>query len=311
MDFRQIEVFIYVYRLRNFSRAGEALFLSQPTISNYISCLEDELGAKLFDRSSRQIIPTESAKIFYSYAVKMLDIREAAIFSINKNKKIEGRLGIATSTIPSQYLLPGPMKTFQKKYPDVSFLIHKSDTQEVTKGLLEMKYQIGIVGARLDENNLVYQKLTQDKLVLIAQNVEADIKKEQIISLESLLNKKFIVREPGSGTRLTFETALSEKGIKPDNLQKVAEMNNMESIKQAVREGLGVSVVSSLSVEDYLNFGWVKAYAVEGLKMDRDFYLVTHKNRTLSPCAAAFQKHILEFYKHVHTDEGSSPKLSP
>lgn len=302
MDFRQIEIFVSVYRLRNFSRAGEELFLSQPTISNQISCLEDELGVKLFDRTSRQIIPTESARIFYSYALKMLEIREGAAFALNKSKEIGGRLEIAASTIPSQYLLPGPMKSFQEKYPNVSFLIDKGDTQEVTKGLLEMKYEIGIVGARLDGNNLVYQKLTQDKLVLISQNSEEDIINDQGISLESLLDKKFIVREPGSGTRMTFEMALEEKGVNPDDLQKVAEMNNMESIKQAVREGLGVSVVSSLSVEDYLKFGWVKAYTVEGLNMERDFYLITHKNRTLSPSAAEFQRHIIEFY---HAEQSS------
>ncbi|NMA68377.1 MAG: LysR family transcriptional regulator [Desulfitobacterium sp.] len=334
MDFRQLEIFVSVYRLRNFSRAGEALFLSQPTISNQISCLEDELGVKLFDRTSRQIIPTESAKTFYGYALKMLDLRERASFALSKNKEIEGRLEIAASTIPSQYLLPGPMKSFQEKYPNVSFLMNKGDTEEVTKGLLEMKYEIGIVGARMDENNLVYQKLTQDKLVLITQNTDEEIDdkvegdnaegdrfgvdkveadrvergkvegavpggsvKERKISLESLLHKKFIVREPGSGTRLTFEMALKEKGIDPDVLHKVAEMNYLESIKQAVREGLGVSVVSSLSVEDYLKFGWVKAYTVEGLNLERDFYLITQKNRTLSPCAAEFQRHILEYYK--------------
>lgn len=164
-----------------------------------------------------------------------------------------------------------------------------------------MKYQIGIVGARLDENNLVYQKLTGDKLVLIAQNVDGETTKEQIISLESLMGMKFIVREQGSGTRTTFETALKEKGINPDHLPKVAEMNTMESIKQAVREGMGVSVMSSLSVKDYLKFGWVKAYAVEGLKMKRNFYLATHKNRTLSPCAAAFQRHIIQFYQNKET----------
>lgn len=309
MDFRQLEIFVSVYRLRNFSRAGEALFLSQPTISNQINCLEEELGVKLFDRTSRQIIPTESARTFYSYALKMLDLRERAIFALSKNKEIGGRLEIAASTIPSQYLLPGPMKSFQEKNPNVSFLMNKGDTEEVTKGLLEMKYEIGIVGARLDLSNLNYEKLTQDKLVLITQNmavdrveaidlrdgIQGDLTEEKI-PLESLLDKKFIVREPGSGTRLAFEMALKEKGLDPDVLQIVAEMNNLESIKQAVREGLGVSVVSSLSVEDYLKCGWVKAYAVEGLNLERDFYLITHKNRTLSPCAAAFQRHILEYY---------------
>ena len=134
MDFRQIEAFVSVYRLRNFSRAGKALFLTQPTISSHISDLETELEVKLFDRSSREVMPTGAGDIFYQYAVNLLETRDCAISSLNQhNRQIEGRLEIAASTIPCQYLLPKLMIGFQKINPNIRFLIHQGDTNQVIK----------------------------------------------------------------------------------------------------------------------------------------------------------------------------------
>jgi len=107
----------------------------------------------------------------------------------------------------------------------------------------------------------------------------------------------FILREHGSGTRQEFESALKKKGINPNTLKVVAEMNSTEAIKYAVREGLGVSVVSSLSVEDYLELGIIQAFTIDELDLERSFYLVTHRNQPLSPSVAAFREYILGYYK--------------
>jgi DNA-binding transcriptional LysR family regulator len=305
MDFRQIEAFVHVYRLRNFSRAGDALYLTQPTISSHINCLESELRIKLFDRSSKDVIPTEAGCIFYQYAVNLLETRDSAIFSLNQNgEKIEGRLEIAASTIPSQYLLPRILDDFHNIYPDIFFIVHQYDTREVIRKLQDKKYQLGIVGTQINRKNLEYEFLTSDRLVLISAIDNTQFPQKKLLSLESLKDCQFILREPGSGTRLEFETALKKHGISPDSLKVVAEMNSNEAIKYAVREGLGVSVVSFLSVKDYIESGFVQALTIEGLDMERAFYLVSHRKRLLSPSLAAFREHILEYYKHkktVHT----------
>lgn len=299
MDFRQIETFIYVYRLRNFSRAGDNLYLTQPTISNHINCLESELGVKLFDRSSRDIIPTEAGCIFYDYAVTLLETRNSAATALTRNgKKIEGRVEIAASTIPSQYLLPRLMNHFRDMYPDIVFVLHQCDTQEVIKELQGKKYQMGIVGARIDEEKLEYKFLTSDKLMLITASENNSQCQQTRIPKESLRDKNFILREPGSGTRKGFEVALKKCGINPDTLKIAAEMNSTETIKSAVREGLGVSVVSSLCIEDDLAAGLIRAFAIDGLDLERAFYLVTYKNRPLPPSAAAFHEYILQYYNN-------------
>ncbi len=298
MDFRQIEAFVFVYRLRNFSRAGDALFLTQPTVSSHINSLESELGMKLLDRSSRDVTPTEAGDIFYQYAVNLLETRDSAICSLNQySSRIEGRLEIAASTIPSQYLLPRIIKGFREIYPNIHFILHQCDTREVIRDLQEKKYQIGIVGTHLEDDKLEYDILSSDKLILIsAKDKETDNKTMSRVPLESLQDKHFIIREPGSGTRQEFEKELRNKGFNPDTLKIAAEINSIEAIKYAVREGLGVSVVSSLSVEDDIKLGLIQAYSIEGLDLERCFYLVTHKNRPLSPCAAVFREYILKYY---------------
>lgn len=296
MDFRHIEAFVYVYRLRNFSQAGDALYLSQSTVSSHIKHLEKHLGVDLFDRSSHDVIPTGAGDDFYQYAVNLLETRDCAVLSLNQYKrKIEGQLELVASTIPSQYLLPRILKGFRDLHPGIRFTLIQRDTRAVTKEIQAKKYQIGVAGARLDEDKLAYQMLTSDKLVLISAK---DDKKycADGIKIGDLLNKQFIMRESGSGTRTEFEKALLKEGINPGTLKVIAEMNSNEAIKIAVREGLGVSVVSSVSAEDYLDLGLIQAYTIDGLDLERSFYLVTHKNRPLSPCAAAFRDYILEYY---------------
>ncbi|HHV64679.1 MAG TPA: LysR family transcriptional regulator [Peptococcaceae bacterium] len=332
MDFRQIEAFVSVYRLRSFSRAAKVLYLSQPTVSSHISDLEEELGVKLFDRSSREVLATGAGDAFYQYAVNLLETRESAINSLQQyGRQIAGRLEIATSTIPGQYLLPRPLKGFRTKYPDIQVMIRQGDTKEVIREMEEKKFQIGIVGTRLEGEKLHYEVLCRDELLLITaaendvaydslegsgtQPVRVDWqdlqcigkqskarRKYPVISLEEVLEQPFILREQGSGTRQEFESALKKKGIDPDNtLNIVAEMNSTEAIKYAVREGLGVAVVSSLSVVDFLEWGLLKAFTIEGLDLNRFFYLVTHRNQPLAPSVAAFRDYLLEYY-HTSSD---------
>lgn len=301
MDFRQIEAFVSVYRLRNFSRAGKALYLTQPTISSHISDLENELNVKLFDRSSRDVLPTSAGNIFYQYAINLLETRDSAVCSLHKyGSQIEGRLEIAASTIPGQYLLPRIISGFRQKYPNIMFLVHQADTRKVIMEIQEKKYQIGIVGTRIDEEKVAYEVLSADNLVLISDRKGINgWEGNSNLPLATVLNQPFILREQGSGTRREFEAALKKKGIDPDKLKVIAEMNSTEAIKQAVHEGLGISVVSFLSVEDYLNLGLIRAYAIDELDLKRSFYLVTRKNFPLSPSVEAFQEYILEYFNNT------------
>lgn len=298
MDFRQIEAFVYVVRFRSFSKAADAIYLTQPTISSHISTLEKELGIKLIDRSGKGVEPTNAGKIFFDYANNLINIRDNAVFTLNEfTKKVEGKVEIAASTVPAEYLLPRLLIGFREKY-DISFSVDQFDSGQVIDELLEKKYDLGMVGTVIENNKLEYHKLLEDKLVLAAPcNKKFCAVDSDVLPFEAIKDESFIYRESGSGTRQEFEKIFMKHGIDSSSIRIAARFNSIDAIKQAVSQGLGVSIMSYISIEDYISFGRIKAFDIEGFDLTRAFYIVTHKKRPLSPVNSVFLKYVLDSYK--------------
>lgn len=299
MDFRQIEAFVHVIKLKSFSKAADAIFLTQPTISTHINSLEKELGTKLVDRSGKEILPTKAGKIFYDYANSLLNVRDNAVHALKEfSTKIEGKLEIAASTVPAQYLLPELMAAFLELYRGANFSITQLDSNDVIDAVLENRYELGIVGTSIENSKLSYNKLFDDKLVVITPNngkftgIASDTIPFSLIEKEN-----FIFRESGSGTRHEFEKILKDNGIDSKAIKIIAKLNSTEAIKQSVSLGLGISIVSLVSVTDYLRFGLIKAFNIEGILMQRAFYSVIHKTRPISPLHSAFLSFAADYYK--------------
>ena len=116
MDFKQLEAFVYVVKLKSFSKAAQRIYLTQPTISAHINSLEKELDTKLIERGTKYVYPTKPGSILYQYAVKMLNLREDAVCSVkNYNKELKGTLTICASTVPSQNILPKVIAAFREE----------------------------------------------------------------------------------------------------------------------------------------------------------------------------------------------------
>lgn len=299
MDFRQIEAFVYVIRYRSFSRAADAIYLTQPTVSSHISSLENELGIKLIDRSGKEIEPTKAGKIFYDYANNLINIRDSAVFTLNEfSKKVEGKVEIAASTVPAEYLLPKLMIGFRDLYGDIGFAVDQFDSGEVIDEILEKRYELGIVGTMIENSKLEYHKLVDDRLVLAAPcNKKFSAITSKTLSFDEVKDESFIYRESGSGTRQEFERILMKHGADPSAIRIAAQFNSIDAIKQSVSKGLGVSIMSYISIEDYLRFDQIKAFDLEGFDMNRSFYIVTHKKRPLSPVNSVFLKYVTDYYK--------------
>jgi len=299
MDFRQIEAFVYVVRFRSFSKAADAIYLTQPTVSSHIGTLEKELGLKLIDRSGKEIEPTSAGKIFYEYASNLINIRDNAVFTLNKfSKKVEGKVEIAASTVPAEYLLPKLMLGFRNLYNNINFSVDQFDSNQVVNALLEKKYELGMVGTVIENSKLEYHKLAEDKLVLaVPCNKKFSTINPVTLSFEAIRDENFIYRESGSGTRLEFEKIFMKHGISPSSIRIAAQFNSIDAIKQAVSQGLGVSIMSYVSIEDYVNFGRIKAFDIEDFDLKRAFYIVTHKKRPLSPVNSVFLKYVMDYYK--------------
>lgn len=300
MDFKQIEAFVNVVKYKSFSRAADASFLTQPTISTHISVLEKELNMLLINRNSKEALPTKQGRIFYKYAVMMLNTREKAIYSLNSlSSNVGGILEIQTSSIPGEYIVPDLMTKFKQAYPAVRFYLEQSDSMTVAKNLLENKGEIGFTGMKA-ENGLTYIPLMKDEAVLItppAAKFKALEGKQ--LKLEGFIEEPFIIREQGSGTRKEFEDRIEKLGYNPKKLNIVARMNSMESIKHAVESGLGISIVSGITVAKQCDKDRFLVFSMKEFSSDREFYIVYNKKVTLSPRAEAFREFVLDRFKSV------------
>lgn len=299
MDFRQIEAFVYVVKFRSFSKAADAIYLTQPTVSSHISTLEKELDIKLIDRSGKDVEPTSAGKVFYEFANNLMNIRDNAIFTLNEfTRKVEGKVEIAASTVPAEYLLPKLMIGFSSIYGNISFSVDQFDSKQVIDELLEKKYELGMVGTIIENNKLEYHRLAKDRLVLATPcSKKFSSVNSGILPFEAIKDESFIYRESGSGTRQEFEKIFMQHGINPSSIRIAARFNSIDAIKQAVSQGLGVSIMSYISIEDYVKFGRIMAFDIEDFDLTRAFYIVTHKKRPLSPVNSVFLKYVLDSCK--------------
>ena len=290
MDFHQLRIFSEVYRLRSFTRAAEALHISQPTISEHIKNLESELAASLFDRLGRTIIPTTTAELLFPRAQQLLDsLHRLHDDLVRARDEVRGAIVLGASTIPGTYIVPARVVEFSRLHSQVTFEVIIEDTAQITQMILDHQLFCGIVGARTFSDKLSYQTFVRDELLLVGR---PELCPKGAISADKLRKLPFLLREKGSGTRSCMEEHFGGIGIYPGDLSEVAILGSTAAIKEAVRQGLGVSVLSRLAVQEELENGSLKEIPVTGLKMSRDFFLVHHSQRTLPAHYQAFCNHL-------------------
>ena len=171
MEFKELESFVTIAKVKSFSKAASQLFLTQPALSNHIAKLEAELGITLFERNNKRTELTPAGQQFYLSAIEILNQREHALLNLEKYQgKIEGLLQVATSSVPGQYVLPDILTRFHEIYPDVTFNLHHLSSREITDSLVNGDLDFGFVGASPDNRNLIYEKVQDDELVVIAPN---------------------------------------------------------------------------------------------------------------------------------------------
>ena len=290
MDIHHLRIFASVYRNRSFTRASEALHISQPTISEHIKNLEKSLDCSLFDRMGRSIIPTTEGDILYPKALLLLDELEQIQKEITAaGTGVRGLLVIGASTIPGTYILPRLAYSFKEQYPDIEFEIPIEDSSKITSLILQHELLCGIVGVKIPSEKLLYEPLIEDELVIVATK-KLPVKKTT--TLKELATLPFLQRETGSGTRQTFENFLKKSNTSINALNVVATLGSTSAVKQAVKEGLGVSVISRIAVQEELDNNILREIPIRNLKMKRRFYLVNQRKRTLPAQYLAFCKHL-------------------
>lgn len=288
MDLWQLNIFCKVIELKSFSGAGKRIHLSQPTISSHIKALEDHFGCRLIDRLPKEALPTKAGQLLYNHARRILSLFEETETALAEFQgKMKGRLAIGGSTIPGGYILPKIVGAFSGHYPDVSISLSIGDTEKIINDTLSHDLELGIVGAKTENKNIIQETLIEDEMRLIIP-ADHEWSKKKCIDLKTLFKEPFIIRERGSGTLKSIKNSLVDKGFSIEDLKIIAEMGSTEAISQGIKSNVGVSILSTIAVEEELKCGSLKALDIEGISLKRSFYLTRHKYRNASPLCIEF-----------------------
>jgi DNA-binding transcriptional LysR family regulator len=288
MDLWQLHIFCKVVDLKSFSRAGKAVHLSQPTVSSHIKDLEDHFDCRLVDRLAKEALPTKAGRLLYRHAKRMISLRDEAESAMAEFKgKIRGSLELGGSTIPGAFILPMMIAAFSRRFPEVNVSLSIADTQQIIETILAGDLELGIVGAVSAHAAIMQTHLLDDQLCL-AVPAGHPWSSQNRVTPQQLFSEPFILREHGSGTLKSIQDSFSEAGLSINDLKIVARIGSTEAIRQGIKNGMGVSILSAIAVSDDVAAGRLATLTIDGLNLKRAFYLTRHRHRSLSPLGQTF-----------------------
>lgn len=257
----------------SFSEAARVLRLSQPAVTMQLQSLESEAGATLLDRRYRGVEPTEAGRLLLPYARRVLaELEEARDRLEEFSGRVTGRLTIAASTTPGQYVLPRLLGGFLAEFPEVGATLLVHDTAEVVESVEGGEANIGMTGARIPGTRVHFEEAGDDDLVLICP--PGSPLAAEGVTLAEVVEQPFILRERGSGTRLVMEEVLREAGVDPGDLDVALELGTNEAIVSAVEGGMGVGVVSRWVADKALRLSTVAEVPEARFPVRRPLFVV-------------------------------------
>lgn len=309
----RLRVFHFVALHRSFTKAADLLCLTQQAVSFQVKSLEDEMGAKLFLRSSAGADLTQAGEQLFAYSGQILGLYEDAERAMAAHKQTAiHRISLGATGTIAQHSLPRLIERFRRERPEVHLSVRIGNSKHVLEWLAQDLVDIGIVSA--GPVMLGSHRITpwfRDSLVLIAPPGHR-WHSEGKVDPHELQHEPFVIRERGSGSRMLIEDLLSDLGISLDGMNLVLEVQSTEAVKAAVAAGVGVAIVSALSLEDSRLCDPEVALPANGKKWERDFYIVTpqrnYHNAVTSDFLAALKAS--SACSNPSTDAASAPATS-
>ena len=284
MDFDQLETFLEVARLSSFSRAAEKRFRTQPAISSQIRALEEEVGAKLLDRSGGRVSLTASGKLFLKYAEDMLESRRTVLRSIAETERVpRGEIIVGANEGTCLHILPEVFAEFKKRYPDVAVNIKRADYGKILESVIDNSVDFGVVSLPVTDPRLTVVLIHRDELIIIAppQHPLAKMKSAALAEVA-----KFPLVLPKAGhTRDALENLFHERRLKP---RHAMELDSSELLKRFVAADVGIGFIARSNVLEDTRAGVLAAIPISDAQVRRDLALVFRKDKALSRAALAF-----------------------
>jgi DNA-binding transcriptional LysR family regulator len=275
---RRLQVFHTVARLLSFTKAAESLHMTQPAVTFQVRQLEEYFNTRLFDRTHNRISLTAAGERVFEYAAQIFDLYAKMDNAVrDMTGEISGVLIIGASTTIAEYMLPVLLGDFKKKYPDVNVHLKVSNSDGIVSMVENNDIDLGVVEAPVMNKNLVVENCRNDRLVVVVHpgHELADRKK---VHVKDLMTHAYITREEGSGTREVIEEYLVGTGMKPGDLSVSMELGSPEAIKGAVEAGMGVSIVSEVTIHKELQLGTLVSLELDP-PLERPFSFVHQKQK--------------------------------
>lgn len=293
MDLRQIEAFVQVAQHRSFSKAAEALYLTQPSVTARIQALERDLGEPLFERNGRGVRLTEVGASFLPFARRALKALQDGRDAIDGLRHLEtGSLRLGSAVTVSTYVLPGILKRFVEAHPGIDVTVNTARSEQVLGMLLNDEVQAAMVRT-LHHPDVVTVPLYEDEVVLIVAP-EHPFAAREAVDMREVSQEPLILFDRGSSYNALIHGAFRQAGVVP---RTVMDLDNMEATKKMVEEGLGIALIPRVAVERELELGYLRAVEVRGGRIpNRQISLLFRRNRRLPRAVRAFFDLIEELY---------------
>jgi DNA-binding transcriptional LysR family regulator len=283
ITFKQLKIFAVIAQKQNMSHAAEILHLSQSACSMALAALENQLNCMLFDRHAKQLILNENGRFFLPKVLNLLaQAEEIQSWAEGAGRQeLAGHLIIGASSTIGNYILPQIIGRFTDQNPHTRIFLQVGNTQQVIQSLLEFKIDVGFIEGGCYAENIKTTSWRQDQLVIIAAPAHPLARKKNL-KLADLIESRWILREPGSGTRERFEHAMDTK------ITPFLELGHTEAIKNAVQAGLGISCLSEVTVAESIKNKQLVILKTPFLNLTRPFYLFVHQDKHPTNLLKAF-----------------------
>jgi LysR family transcriptional regulator, transcriptional activator of the cysJI operon len=288
----RVQVFRAVAEQTSFRRAAEQLHISQPSVSQHVQLLEEELGVRLFDRAATGIQITAAGQTLLKFARQSSRLSQKTLATLARLEgQPGGKLKLASSTTVAQYLLPRILGSFLKDHPRIQLTVKSGNTEQVTRWVMQGEADLGLIEGPPAQKEVAVEHFLDDHLPLIVPRGHAWAAKQ--IQVEALKSEPLLMREQGSGTRRVIEQALRRAGLRLGQLHIAMELDSTEAIVSGVEAGLGVGFVSEWAIRKELRLGTLDLAQVLGLEIRRSFSLIHPAGPIAAGPAAAFRNFAL------------------
>ena len=256
MSDRRLKVFHAVAKLLSFTKAAEALHMTQPAVTFQVRQLEEYFNTRLFDRTHNKVNLTPAGQKVYEFADRIFDLYDEMENSVRElTGEISGALTIGASTTIAEYMLPTLLGQFKANFPDINIRLKVSNTEGIVSMVEHNVIDLGVVEASVANKNLIVEVCHDDQLVVVTPPDHELTRRKGPVKPKDIKPFPFICREEGSGTREVITDYFKENGITPTEMDFCLELGSPEALKGAVEAGMGISILSRSTIAKELKLG--------------------------------------------------------